>query len=58
MWEKQQKSAKEPLDDGLDMRRVSKSQNKLQFLLLPTGEGNGNPLQYSCLENPMDGGAR
>ena len=22
------------------------------------GEGNGNPLQYSCLENPMDGGAR
>ena len=23
----------------------------------PPGEGNGNPLQYSCLENPMDGGA-
>ena len=21
------------------------------------GEGNGNPLQYSCLENPVDGGA-
>ena len=21
------------------------------------GEGNGNPRQYSCLENPMDGGA-
>ena len=21
------------------------------------GEGNGNPLQYSCLEKPMDGGA-
>ena len=21
------------------------------------GEGNGNTLQYSCLENPMDGGA-
>ena len=21
------------------------------------GEGNSNPLQYSCLENPMDGGA-
>ena len=20
------------------------------------GEGNGNPLQYSCLENPVDGG--
>ena len=24
---------------------------------LITGEGNGTPLQYSCLENPMDGGA-
>ena len=23
----------------------------------PPGEGNGNPLQYSCLENPMDGRA-
>ena len=22
-----------------------------------TGEVNDNPLQYSCLENPMDGGA-
>ena len=22
-----------------------------------TGEGNGTPFQYSCLENPMDGGA-
>ena len=22
------------------------------------GEGNDNPLQYSCLENPMDRGAR
>ena len=21
------------------------------------GEGNGNPFQYSCLENPIDGGA-
>ena len=24
---------------------------------LHSGEGNGNPLQCSCLENPMDGGA-
>ena len=22
-----------------------------------SGEGNGTPLQYSCLKNPMDGGA-
>ena len=26
-------------------------------LYLQIGEGNGTPLQYSCLENPMDGGA-
>jgi len=25
--------------------------------LLMIGEGNGTPLQYSCLENPMDKGA-
>ena len=23
----------------------------------PSGGGHGNPLQHSCLENPMDGGA-
>ena len=27
------------------------------FSLSCSGEGNGNPLQYSCLENPMDRGA-
>ena len=26
-------------------------------LLYSIGEGNGTPLQHSCLENPMDGGA-
>ena len=26
-------------------------------LVKAIGEGNGTPLQYSCLENPMDGGA-
>ena len=26
-------------------------------LLSHSGEGNGTPLQYSCLENPVDGGA-
>ena len=25
--------------------------------IVPFGEGNSNPLQYSCLENPMDRGA-
>ena len=26
----------------------------IEWLLPLLGEGNGNPLQYSCLENPMD----
>ena len=30
---------------------------KITDLILIFGEGDGNPLQYSCLENPMDGGA-
>ena len=30
---------------------------KLKLAQKTLGEGNGNPLQYSCLENPMDGGA-
>ena len=31
--------------------------NKNDMLKLFSGEGNGTPLQYFCLENPMDGGA-
>ena len=29
----------------------------LSFFMPAYGEGNGTPLQYSCLENPMDRGA-
>ena len=29
----------------------------MRQLYFNSGEGNGTPLQYSCLENPMDGGA-
>ena len=29
----------------------------LLIIMLLYGEGDGTPLQYSCLENPMDGGA-
>ena len=28
-----------------------------EYLFLKDGEDNGNPLQYCCLENPMDRGA-
>ena len=30
---------------------------KIKYLKNKFGEGNGTPLQYFCLENPMDGGA-
>ena len=39
---------------------VAKSRIRLSYsteLIYNTGEGNGNPLQYSCLENSMDRGA-
>ena len=36
--------------DARDTRSISGSGRSL-------GEGHGNPLQYSCLESPMDGGA-
>ena len=29
----------------------------IKYLAINFGEGNGTPLQHSCLENPMDGGA-
>ena len=32
-------------------------QHHFPFSLTRIGEGNGTPLQYSCLENPRDGGA-
>ena len=31
--------------------------NFIKICNIVNGEGNGTPLQYSCLENPMDGGA-
>ena len=36
----------------------SRTQLKRLSMHACVGEGNGNPLQYSCLENPGDGGAR
>ena len=29
----------------------------MQEIIISYGEGNGNPIQYSCLENPMERGA-
>ena len=41
------------------IHRVAQSRTRLKWLSMPAciREGNGNPLQYSCLENPRDGGA-
>jgi len=40
--------------------KIKTKTNKWNLIKLKSfwiGEGNGTPLQYSCLENPMDGGA-
>ena len=39
------------------LRVRHESATSLSLFLSCIGEGNGNPLQYSCLENPRDGGA-
>ena len=45
-------TASEKPRDGIDFFPLS-----VDFSLSCIGEGNSNPLQYSCLENPRDGGA-
>ena len=43
---------------SMGFRRVRQTERlHFHFLLLCVGEGNGNPLQCSCLENPRDRGA-
>src|SRR5574337_572643 len=42
------------------VKTILRKRNRNGGIMLPElhlGEGNGTPLQYSCLENPMDGGA-
>ena len=40
------------------MKKQSTELEKIFAMIWPTSrEGNGTPLQYSCLQNPMDGGA-
>ena len=38
-----------------EMERICGHFSSLLYFIF--GEDNGTPLQYSCLENPMDGGA-
>ena len=43
-----------PTSTGSSKKQESSRKTSISALL---GEGNGTPLQYACLENPMDGGA-
>ena len=45
------------LSSGLLLSLSQQWQAKSFSCSISFGEGNGTPLQYSCLENPMDGGA-
>ena len=42
---------------SMGSRRVGHEKLHFHFSLSCIGEGNGNPLQCSCLEKPRDGGA-
>ena len=46
-------------DSSILAWRIARTEERLpfHFSLSRIGEGNGNPLQCSCLENPGDGGA-
>ena len=46
---------KEKLTDNAEIQRIIR--DYYEQLYGNNGEGNGTALQYSCLENPMDGGA-
>ena len=41
----------------MEISHIIISSKVKQLLYSLVGEGNGTPLQYSCLVNPMDGGA-
>ena len=45
------------LEPNVQSEVSQKVKNKYHILVHIHGEGNGTPLQHSCLENPMDGGA-
>ena len=42
---------------SMGSHRVGRDSAAAAAASIDPGEGNGTPLQYSCLENPMDGGA-
>ena len=45
------------VSDGKESTCNAEDLGSIRRLGRSPGEGNGNPFQYSCLENPMDRGA-
>ena len=41
----------------MKQKKVARKEDYYMIKGRSPGEGNGNPLQYPCLENPMDRGA-
>ncbi|XP_070659035.1 2,4-dienoyl-CoA reductase [(3E)-enoyl-CoA-producing], mitochondrial isoform X2 [Bos indicus] len=62
-WGRRESDATEHTEEGKSMVLKAEVPANLVLVLIYSclngwiGEGNGTPLQYSCLENPMDGGA-
>ena len=56
LWQKGKRNQRSNCQHSLDHRENWEIPEK-HLPLFHCGEGNGTPLQYSCLENPMDGGA-
>ena len=62
-WREQRGRTEQEEVDQHDNRRNEQdpaSSSKEDIIIISErspGDGNGNPPQYSCLENPMDGGA-
>ena len=52
----QQYVNRELLDVQAGFRKGRGTRDQIANIRWIIGEGNGIPLQYSCLENPMDGG--
>ena len=42
---------------SVNVTQVQRQKFEMHPSIFTEGEGNGTPLQCSCLENPMDGGA-
>ena len=65
VWEEDREGVKQPLGfpSGSVVKNLSanagnaRDEDSIPGAVRSPTEGNGNPLQYSCLENPMDRGA-